>query len=89
MDRPRRKHAGGSQWARQSGAALRSECRRFHRRCRRKIAERILSDAERWADISKLNPALETAYPLRGGLLIKVPADARIPAANLPQTPSR
>jgi len=55
----------------------------------RDIARVTLSDAERWADISKLNPALETAYPLRGGLLIKVPADARIPAANLPQSASR
>jgi hypothetical protein len=55
----------------------------------RDIARITLSDAERWADISKLNPALETAYPLRGGLLIKVPADARIPAANLPQSGSR
>jgi hypothetical protein len=55
----------------------------------RDIARITVSDAERWADISKLNPALETAYPLRTGLLIKVPADARIPAANLPQSASR
>ena len=53
------------------------------------IARSTLSDAARWTDISKLNPTIDPAYPVRGGLLIKVPADARIPAANMPQTASR
>ena len=55
----------------------------------REIARTTLDNPERWADISKLNPAVQPEFALRGGLLIKVPADARIPPANVPQTASR
>jgi hypothetical protein len=55
----------------------------------RDIARTTLSDAGRWTDISKLNPTTDPSYAVPGGLLIKVPADARIPAANTPRADSR
>jgi len=55
----------------------------------RDIARATLNDPERWKDISKLNPERNPAYPVPGLTSIKVPTDARIPAANLPQTASR
>jgi nucleoid-associated protein YgaU len=55
----------------------------------RDIARATLGNPERWKEIYKLNPTINTAYPVPGDQLIKVPADARIPAANTPQAGSR
>jgi hypothetical protein len=55
----------------------------------RDIARAALDNPDRWTDVSKLNPAIDPSYAVRGGSLIKVPAEARIPAANTPQTGSR
>jgi hypothetical protein len=55
----------------------------------RDISRVTLSDAGRWTDISKLNPKTDPSYAVPGGLLIKVPADARIPAGSMPQAESR
>jgi hypothetical protein len=51
----------------------------------RDTARTALGNAERWTEISKLNPTLDPAYMIRGGSLIKVPADARIEPAAAPR----
>jgi hypothetical protein len=50
----------------------------------RDIARTALNDAERWRDISKLNPTIPPEYMVRGGVMIKVPADARIETVTAP-----
>jgi hypothetical protein len=53
------------------------------------IARNTLGKAERWTEISKLNPTIDPAYPVRAGLLIKVPPDAKSPAVGAPPDSQR
>jgi hypothetical protein len=55
----------------------------------REIARAALGNAERWKDIYNLNPTLDPAYAVRGSMTIKVPAEANVPAANVPPPESR
>jgi hypothetical protein len=53
----------------------------------REIARNTLGKAERWTEISKLNPGIDPAYAIPAGLAIKVPADAKNP--TVPAQPDR
>ena len=55
----------------------------------REIARAALGNPEKWKDIYSLNPTLDPAYAVRGSTTIKVPAEANVPAANVPPPDSR
>jgi nucleoid-associated protein YgaU len=42
------------------------------------IARLTLGDSNRWKEIMQLNPGLRSEYPIPGGTLLKLPADARV-----------
>jgi hypothetical protein len=55
----------------------------------REIARAALGNPDKWNDIYNLNPALDPAYAVRGSTTIKVPAEANVPAANVPPPETR
>jgi hypothetical protein len=50
----------------------------------REVARRALRDSERWQDIYKLNPNVRPEFPVATGTVLRLPADAQVPAENLP-----
>ncbi len=52
----------------------------------RDIAKRTLrgNPNERWYDIQRLNPNFDPAQPVRGGTVLRLPADAQVPTENRP-----
>jgi hypothetical protein len=49
------------------------------------IARRTLGNENRWPEIYKLNQRFNPSYPIPGGTVLKLPADAHVEAADMPR----
>jgi hypothetical protein len=50
----------------------------------REIARHTLNNPERWNDIFSLNPNYDPRFPVPGGTVIRLPADAQVEPSDIP-----